>query len=145
MYTRAFRRKSVHCVPLESKAKLYLPTWWRRPTFRRHEDQFNRSLRNRSFNTVKGKKKTIHIKRNSDRWRKKIEVNAEARTGGRGVRGRRGTRTRTRKDSRLRWDYVLDHALSMREAGQPDLSGYTLASIICVFGKKKTSPLFLRC
>lgn len=70
-----------------------------------------------------------------------MEVNGEARARGEGVRGRggRGGRGRTVVSDEIRAtlvDHVLNHGLSMREAGQrvqPNLSRYTVASIIRTF------------
>lgn len=72
-----------------------------------------------------------------------MEVNGEARARGEGVRvrGGRGGRERGRTvvSDEIRAtlvDHVLNHGLSMREAGQrvqPNLSRYTVASIIRTF------------
>lgn len=72
-----------------------------------------------------------------------MEVNGEARARGEGVRGRGGRggreRGRTVVSDEIRAtlvDHVLNHGLSMREAGQrvqPNLSRYTVASIIRTF------------
>lgn len=69
-----------------------------------------------------------------------MEVNGEARARGEGVRGRKGrVRGRTVVSDEIRAtlvDHVLNHGLSMREAGQrvqPNLSRYTVASIIRTF------------
>lgn len=67
-----------------------------------------------------------------------MEVNGEARARGEGVRGGQG-RGRTAVSDEIRAtlvDHVLNHGLSMREAGQrvqPNLSRYTVASIIRTF------------
>lgn len=67
-----------------------------------------------------------------------MEVNGEARARSEGVRGR-GGRGRTVVSDEIRAtlvDHVLNHGLSMREAGQrvqPNLSRYTVASIIRTF------------
>lgn len=69
-----------------------------------------------------------------------MEVNGEARARGEGVRVRGGRgRGRTVVSDEIRAtlvDHVLNHGLSMREAGQrvqPNLSRYTVASIIRTF------------
>lgn len=72
-----------------------------------------------------------------------MEVNGEARARGQGVRVRGGRggrgRGRTVVSDEIRAtlvDHVLNHGLSMREAGQrvqPNLSRYTVASIIRTF------------
>lgn len=69
-----------------------------------------------------------------------MEVNGEARARGEGVRGiGRGGQGRTVVSDEIRAtlvDHVLNHGLSMREAGQrvqPNLSRYTVASIIRTF------------
>lgn len=72
-----------------------------------------------------------------------MDVNGEARARGQGVRVRGGRggrgRGRTVVSDEIRAtlvDHVLNHGLSMREAGQrvqPNLSRYTVASIIRTF------------